>query len=81
MPAAKPFKPDWLNQMPATEVLQVALSLLMHQKVPGWPGATDEQLEQVAKGIVGCLASHGHMIVRFDPQELAEIAATNDAMR
>lgn len=71
-----PFELDCLSRMPATEVLQVALSLLMHQHVPEWPGATDEQLEQVAKGIVGCLASHGHIIVRF---ELVAIAATDDA--
>ena len=38
--------------MPPEDVLQVALTLTLSKHVPGWPGATDEQLERVARDLI-----------------------------
>ena len=46
------FNPDWLGLMPPEDVLQVALTLTLSKHVPGWPGATDEQLERVARDLI-----------------------------
>lgn len=76
----EPFEPDWYVKMTADEIITIGLSLLMHQHVPGWPGAEDEQLDAVAKGLIGCLASHGFVLRKVDPAVLAEAlqAATKD---
>ena len=43
------WKPDW--KLEPREVLAVALSLAL-PKVPGWSGATDEQLDAVAANLI-----------------------------
>jgi len=44
------FKPNWeLDQVSA---LSVQLSLSLHKLIPGWPGATDEQLAKLAEDII-----------------------------
>ena len=49
-PRGEDLKPDWqLNQI---EALAVNISLAMHKHVAGWGGATDEQLELVAREII-----------------------------
>lgn len=47
------FNPDW--QLDAKQTLRVHLSLLLDRHVPKWPGATDEQLEAVANGLLEAL--------------------------
>ena len=44
---------DWT--LSAVDVVQVQLSLSLTRHVPGWPGATDEQLQAVAREIVDAL--------------------------
>ena len=44
---------DWT--VSADERLQAVLSLALTKNVPGWPGATDEQLEAVAHDILAAL--------------------------
>lgn len=43
------FKPDW--KLEPRETLAVSLSLAL-AKVPGWSGATDEQLDAVADNLI-----------------------------
>lgn len=45
------FKPDW--ELTPVEDMQVKLSLALYKHIPNWPGATDEQLEAVAREIMG----------------------------
>lgn len=44
------FKPDW--SLEPHEELAVVLSMVMSRHIPGWPGATDKQLEAAAKDII-----------------------------
>lgn len=44
---------DWVVN--AYDVVQAHLSLALHKHVPGWTGATDEELFEVAKEIVDAL--------------------------
>ena len=44
------FNPDW--KLSPVDQMQVDLSLALTKHVPGWPGATDEQLEAVAKYVI-----------------------------
>jgi hypothetical protein len=44
------FKPDW--KLSPAEQMQVDLSLALTKHVPGWPGATDEQIEAVARQVI-----------------------------
>ena len=46
---------DWTVN--AYDVVQVHLSLALNKHVPGWNGATDEELFEVAKSIVDALDS------------------------
>lgn len=47
------FEPNW--SLSANEATQVALTLALTRHVPGWPGATDEQLEAVAREVLAAL--------------------------
>ena len=47
------FKPDW--SLTENESAQVALSLALTRYVPGWPGATNEQLGAVASDVLAAL--------------------------
>ncbi len=75
------FKPDW--ELSPREVLAVALSLALNRSVPGWGGATDEQLDAVAGDVIEALSAAVMRDVlrgrrRFlDPGELR--SAYNDA--
>jgi len=44
---------DWTST--ALDVVQVTLALALKRHVPGWSGATDEQLEMVAAEIIVAL--------------------------
>ncbi len=44
---------DWV--LSADDIVQVHLSLALTKHVPGWPGATDEQLFEVAREIIDAL--------------------------
>ncbi len=44
---------DWV--LTADDLVQVHLSLSLSKHVPGWPGATDEQLWAVAQDIINAL--------------------------
>lgn len=44
---------DWT--VSAADLIAATLSIALGQNVPGWPGATDEQLNAVAKEIVAAL--------------------------
>lgn len=44
---------DWT--IPAVDLIAVTLSIALGQRVPGWPGATDEQLDAVAREIIAAL--------------------------
>lgn len=44
------FKPDWT--LDPTDGLAVVLSMVMARRIPGWPGATDDQLEAAAADII-----------------------------
>jgi len=44
---------DW--EVSADDVVQVALSLSLTRHVPNWPGATDDQLFEVAQEIINAL--------------------------
>jgi len=44
------FRPNW--RLSPTEAMAVKLSLALSRHIPGWPGATDEQLEAVAADIL-----------------------------
>lgn len=44
------FDPDWtLNPV---DRMSVNLSIALAKHIPGWPGATDEQLNAVAREII-----------------------------
>lgn len=47
--------PDANWSASAEALVQAHLSLALSKHVPGWPGATDEQLWDVAKAIVTAL--------------------------
>jgi hypothetical protein len=47
------FTPDW--KLSQQDQLQVHLSISLAKHIPGWPGATDEQLAAVAGEIAGDL--------------------------
>jgi hypothetical protein len=49
------FTPDW--ELSEAETLAVNLSIALHRHVPGWGGATDEQLDAVAKQLIGAAAA------------------------
>lgn len=44
---------DWV--VSADDIVHVHLSLALTKHVPGWPGATDEQLFEVAREIIDAL--------------------------
>ena len=44
---------DWI--LSAADVVQAQLSVSLHRHVPGWAGATDEQLAAVAREIIHVL--------------------------
>lgn len=44
------FNPDW--DLTPEQALAVVLSMALSRHVPGWPGATDEQLEAVARDVI-----------------------------
>lgn len=44
---------DWT--VSAVDLVAVTLSIALSQRVPGWPGATDEQLSAVAREIIAAL--------------------------
>ena len=44
---------DWI--VSADDIVQVHLSLALTKHVPGWPGATDDQLFAVAQEIINAL--------------------------
>lgn len=44
---------DWI--LSADDIVQVRLSVALSMHVPGWPGATDEQLYEVAKSVIDAL--------------------------
>jgi len=44
---------DWV--VSADDVVQAQLSVSLSKHVPGWPGATDEQLFEVAQDIINAL--------------------------
>jgi hypothetical protein len=44
------FTPDW--KLSQQDQLQVHLSIALAKHIPGWPGATDEQLAAVAGDLV-----------------------------
>ena len=44
---------DWT--VSAADLIAVTLSIALGQRVPGWPGATDEQLEAVANEVIAAL--------------------------
>lgn len=44
---------DWV--VTADDLVQTQLSLSLSKHVPGWPGATDEQLWEVAREIINAL--------------------------
>ncbi len=44
---------DWM--LSAADIVHTQLSLSLYKHVPGWPGATDEQLLAVAEAIVDAL--------------------------
>lgn len=60
------FKPDW--SLTENESAQVALSLALTRYVPGWPGATNEQLGAVASDVLAALP-------RKDVEGAADIGA------
>jgi hypothetical protein len=47
------FTPDW--KLSQQDQLQVHLSIALAKHVPGWPGATDEQLAAVAADLMPVL--------------------------
>ena len=51
------LNPDW--RLTPSEELAVILSMVMSRHIPGWPGATDEQLEAAAKDIIGKRSLNG----------------------
>jgi hypothetical protein len=69
------FSPDWT--LSASEQIQVALTLALTKHVPGWPGATDEQLEAVAGEVlkVDALSAERARVIEMCarlPDDLAE---------
>lgn len=44
---------DWV--MSADDIVQTALTLALNKHIPGWPGATDEQLFEVAQAVIDAL--------------------------
>lgn len=44
------FEPDWT--LDPVERMSVNLTIALSKHIPGWPGATDEQLMAVAKDIM-----------------------------
>lgn len=44
---------DWA--LSAADIVQAQLSVSLSRHVPGWPGATDEQLAAVAREIIDAL--------------------------
>lgn len=44
---------DWT--VSAVDLVTVTLSIALGQRVPGWPGATDAQLEAVAHEVIAAL--------------------------
>lgn len=44
---------DWTAS--AIDVASVALSIALSKHVPGWPGATDEEIEAVARSVIAAL--------------------------
>lgn len=44
---------DWI--LSADDIVQVQLSMSLSKHIPGWPGATDEQLHEVAVEIIDAL--------------------------
>jgi hypothetical protein len=44
---------DWT--LSAADIVQAQLSVSLHRHVPGWAGATDEQLAAVAREIIDAL--------------------------
>ncbi len=44
------FKPNW--QLDEIGTLAVNLTLALYAHIPDWPGATDEQLEAVARDLL-----------------------------
>ena len=54
MLAASPVPPAWPFDWKPTDAenIAAALSIAMHKHVPGWGGATDEQLDAVAKDLI-----------------------------
>lgn len=44
---------DWT--VSASDIVQVAISVALHRHMPGWAGATDKQLEAIAKEILQAL--------------------------
>lgn len=48
--------------MSADDLVQVQLSLSLSRHVPGWTGATDEQLYKVAQEIVEALDSTAKVV-------------------
>ncbi len=75
------FKPDW--SLAPRDVLSVALTLALHRSVPGWGGATDEQLDAVAGDIIeSCSAAWMRDVLRLRRNSLprGELrSAYNDA--
>jgi len=62
------FTPDW--KLSQQDQLQVYLSIALTKHVPGWPGATDEQLAAVAGDLSPVVAKAIDDAVR----ECAELA-------
>jgi len=48
-----PLDADWV--LSADDIVQVILSIALSKHVPGWTGATDEQLLAVANDIIDAL--------------------------
>lgn len=62
------FKPDWV--LDPVSAFAVALSLALNG-VPGWNGATDEQLDEVARSVIkGCDPAWMRDVLRSRRDEL-----------
>ena len=48
------FDLDW--KLEPVDAVAVRLSLALTKHIPGWPGATDEQLTEVAQDIIDSLS-------------------------
>ncbi len=44
------FSPDW--ELGEVDKLAVLLTIALNKYIPNWPGATDEQLADVARAII-----------------------------